>query len=271
LATDPTESGDPDFLIMGDLNSYAMEDPIDAILAAGFSNLVADYNGYEEYSYVFDGQFGTLDHALSNTTLTDQVTGVTVWHINADEPRILDYNTEFNPPGLYQPDTYRASDHDPVLIGLDLIPQCQGANATIYVDLDGVIVGGPWNGRTHRHLLRGTNGDDVIVGTDDHEVLDGRDGNDVICGYGGNDVLFGRKGNDVLDGGDGNDVIIGWFGDDVLIGGFGADVLHAFFGDDELYAGPGEDFLHGGHGYDLCDGGPDTDFAVQCEVKEDIP
>src|SRR5690606_32924108 len=33
LATDPTGSGDPDFLIMCDLNSYAMEDPIDAILA----------------------------------------------------------------------------------------------------------------------------------------------------------------------------------------------------------------------------------------------
>ena len=26
LATDPTGSGDPDFIIMGDLNSYAMED-----------------------------------------------------------------------------------------------------------------------------------------------------------------------------------------------------------------------------------------------------
>ena len=33
LATDPTGSGDPDFLIMGDLNSYAMEDPIDEIKA----------------------------------------------------------------------------------------------------------------------------------------------------------------------------------------------------------------------------------------------
>jgi predicted extracellular nuclease len=271
LATDPTGSGDPDFLIMGDLNAYAMEDPIDAILAAGYNNLVADYNGYEEYSYVFDGQFGTLDHALSNLTLTEQVTGVTVWHINADEPRLLDYNTEYNPAGLYQPDAYRSSDHDPVVVGLNLIPQCQGANATVYVDIDGIIVGGPWNGRTFRHMLRGTDGDDIIAGTDDHQLLDGRDGNDLICGYGGNDVLMGRQGDDILDGGDGNDVIIGWLGNDILIGGYGADVLHAFFGDDEIHAGPGEDFLHGGHGFDLCDGGADTDFAVQCEVKEDIP
>ena len=34
LATDPTGSGDTDFLILGDLNSYAKEDPIDAIRPA---------------------------------------------------------------------------------------------------------------------------------------------------------------------------------------------------------------------------------------------
>ena len=46
--------------------------------------------------------------------------GATIWHSNADEPLILDYNTEFNPPGLYQPDAYRASDHDPLVVGLQL-------------------------------------------------------------------------------------------------------------------------------------------------------
>ena len=34
LATDPTGSGDPDFLIIGDLNSYAKEDPITALKTA---------------------------------------------------------------------------------------------------------------------------------------------------------------------------------------------------------------------------------------------
>src|SRR4029450_6420347 len=33
LATDPTGSGDADVLIIGDLNSYAMEDPVTAIKA----------------------------------------------------------------------------------------------------------------------------------------------------------------------------------------------------------------------------------------------
>ena len=73
LATDPTGSGDPDFLIIGDLNSYAMEDPIDAIKAgpddtAGtsddYTNLVKQFLGTYAYSYVFDGQNGYLDHAL---------------------------------------------------------------------------------------------------------------------------------------------------------------------------------------------------------------
>ena len=49
-----------------------------------------------------------------------QVTGVTEWHINADEPTVLDYNTEFKPQDLYQPTPYRSSDHDPVIVGLDL-------------------------------------------------------------------------------------------------------------------------------------------------------
>jgi predicted extracellular nuclease len=48
------------------------------------------------------------------------------WHINADEPRFLDYNLEFNPPGLFQPNAFRSSDHDPLVIGLELgAPSCR--------------------------------------------------------------------------------------------------------------------------------------------------
>ncbi|MEZ4681712.1 MAG: hypothetical protein R2932_46615 [Caldilineaceae bacterium] len=38
LAGDPTGVGDPDALIIGDLNSYAMEDPITAIKGADYTN-----------------------------------------------------------------------------------------------------------------------------------------------------------------------------------------------------------------------------------------
>ncbi|MEX2646412.1 MAG: ExeM/NucH family extracellular endonuclease [Gaiellaceae bacterium] len=132
LATDPTGSGDPDFLITGDLNSYAMEDPIDSIKAGpddtpgtadDYTNLISHFLGPFAYSFVFDGMAGYLDHSLSNASLTSQVTGVTEWHINADEPDILDYDTTFKPPeqdALFEENAFRSSDHDPVLVGLDL-------------------------------------------------------------------------------------------------------------------------------------------------------
>jgi len=123
LASDPTGSGDEDFLIMGDLNSYDKEDPIDAILAGGYTDLVYQNLGEDAYSYVFDGQTGYLDHALANAGLVDEVTGVTIWHINADEPDLIDYDTSFKGPNqdaIYAPDAYRSSDHDPVIIGLDV-------------------------------------------------------------------------------------------------------------------------------------------------------
>ncbi|MEN8238984.1 MAG: ExeM/NucH family extracellular endonuclease [Actinomycetota bacterium] len=123
LAADATGSGEDDVLIIGDLNSYDKEDPIDAIIAGGYADLVADFGGELAYSYVFSGQWGYLDYAMANTALQSAVTGTTVWHINADEPDILDYNTDFAEPAqqaLYEPNAYRASDHDPVIVGLEL-------------------------------------------------------------------------------------------------------------------------------------------------------
>jgi hypothetical protein len=124
LATDPTRTGDDDVLLLGDMNSYAKEDPIAMFESKGFTNLIAARNGAEAYSYVFDGQWGYLDHALGSASLSRQVTGVADWHVNADEPSVLDYNTEFKSASqvasLYSPDQFRISDHDPVVVGLDL-------------------------------------------------------------------------------------------------------------------------------------------------------
>jgi uncharacterized protein len=124
LASDPTGSGDADVLIIGDLNSYAKEDPIDALLAGGYADLVQDHIGPSGYSFVFDGESGYLDYALASSSLAGQVSGVGEWHINADEPIVLDYNTNFKSAGqiasLFAPTQFRASDHDPVLVGLNL-------------------------------------------------------------------------------------------------------------------------------------------------------
>jgi predicted extracellular nuclease len=126
LATDPTGMLDPDVLIVGDMNAYAMEDAIRALTGNGYVDLAASRIGAGAYSYVFDGQWGYLDHALASSSLASQVTGIVEYHVNADEPSVLDYNDDFKTPGLvaslYAPDQYRNADHDPVIVGLTLTP-----------------------------------------------------------------------------------------------------------------------------------------------------
>ena len=113
-------SGETDVLMVGDFNSYLAEDPIKTLEAAGHEELIKRLPEAERYSYVFDGQSGVLDHAFASASLGTQVSGVTVWHVNADEPVVLDYNTEFKTQDLYAATPYRSSDHDPVLVGLTL-------------------------------------------------------------------------------------------------------------------------------------------------------
>lgn len=170
LASDPTNQGDTDFLILGDLNAYAHEDPLTALhngaddspgTADDYTNLVPDTT----YSYAFGGQWGALDHALGSPHLQAQVSGADKWHINADEPTALDYNVEDKTPNLqatlYAPDAFRASDHDAVIVGL--------------------------------HLLGSTR-----TGTARGEVLSGTEGNDRITGGGGRDWLAGLGDGDVF-------------------------------------------------------------------------
>lgn len=123
---------DPDVLVIGDLNSYGAEDPITDLVAGGLVNQVATFvPEADRYSYVFDGTAGYLDHGLGTLSTTPQISDVAFWHVNADEPSVIDYNTEFKTVDLYQAHQYKASDHDPVLIGLNLSPL-----TTIWVDDD---------------------------------------------------------------------------------------------------------------------------------------
>jgi predicted extracellular nuclease len=128
LASDPTGSSDGDFMIIGDLNSYDKEDPIDVLLAGGYADLLFNYGGESAYSYVFDGQLGYLDYGMANQDLLPEVTSATAWHINSDEPDIIDYDMTFKQDAqdaLYEPNAYRASDHDPVIVGLELTTEAE--------------------------------------------------------------------------------------------------------------------------------------------------
>ena len=171
-----TRIGDSDVLVIGDLNAYGKEDPVLTLQQGGLQDLIAAFEGDTGYSYVFDGEVGYLDHALATASARGQVSGVTHWHINADEPFVIDYDMNFKrspstgqcyvstatscSPDLYTATPYRSSDHDPVLIGLNLLKS-----------------------------LTGTAGRDTLVGTP---------GDDVITGLAGADRLTGSAGRDTF-------------------------------------------------------------------------
>ena len=123
LATYPTEVEDEDIILVGDMNSYAMEDPIRAFADKGLKSAVAELDGDTfGYSYSFSGRIGSLDHALVSESMLAKVVAATDWHINADEPISLDYNLEYKSStqqaSLYADNAYRASDHDPVIVDI---------------------------------------------------------------------------------------------------------------------------------------------------------
>jgi uncharacterized protein len=123
-------AGSDDVLVVGDLNSYGQEQPITDLTGSGYVDELLRSSAFA-YSYVFDGFAGRLDHALSTATMSPKITGARAWAINADEQIAYDYNLEFKFPattcGGVCPadptnpnDPFRSSDHDPLLVGLDL-------------------------------------------------------------------------------------------------------------------------------------------------------
>jgi predicted extracellular nuclease len=106
-----------DVVLLGDFNAYTQEDPMEVFRDAGYTDLGSVYDP-ERYSYVFDDMSGSLDHALGTASLTAKVTGVAHWNINSVESFAYQYVGD---PALYAPDQYRSSDHDPLVLGLDLI------------------------------------------------------------------------------------------------------------------------------------------------------
>ena len=115
LRTDPTGSGSDLAMIVGDLNAYTMEDPIRALVAAGWRDAFEGVRGEAPYSYVYDAQTGRLDHVLLSPGLASRLAGAAEWHSNADEPDSRGYQDR---PGDRGP--WRSSDHDPLVIGLRL-------------------------------------------------------------------------------------------------------------------------------------------------------
>ncbi|WP_024286005.1 ExeM/NucH family extracellular endonuclease [Cellulomonas sp. KRMCY2] len=123
-------TGVEDVAVMGDLNSYSHEDPIGVFAQAGFVDLVATHAA-GQYTYTFDGELGSLDHALATPSFAARVIGADVWEINSPEWFGYQYYGSF--PQAEAGTVYRSSDHDPILFGLADVVE-----PTVTIDLLGI-------------------------------------------------------------------------------------------------------------------------------------
>jgi len=305
LGTDPTGSGDEDVLLIGDLNSYTFEDPITTFVDGGLTNLIGHFGGLGAYSYVFNGESGYLDHALASSSLAAQATGATDWHINPDEPTVLDYNVNFKTANqvstFYDPGPYRASDHDPVVVGLNLNgPPTATVSGGVcsatadrgavqltlgddFTDVDeltvstsssnpallpqtGVTLGGSGASRTISIVpTPRASGTAVVTVTVGDGTLSTSLPIAVFVGTNDPDTITGTSGADLVLALNGDDVLGGGEGNDVLCGGNGNDALNGGAGNDTLDGARGNDALTGGEGADAFSGGQGddtTDFSA---------
>ena len=100
--------------LIGDFNAYTQEDPLTTLYAAGYRNAASQ----RQYSYVFAGLSGSLDHVLVNRPAARRLTKARVWNINSGQSQALEYSTyKTTSTDLYRPNALRSSDHDPVIAG----------------------------------------------------------------------------------------------------------------------------------------------------------
>jgi predicted extracellular nuclease len=114
-----SDRGTDKLFLTGDFNSYSHEDPVQVLEGAGFTAINSD--NPNEWTYSFGGESGSLDHVFANPAARPMVAGADVWSINSGESVAWEYSrTNYNVSDFYQPNMFRASDHVPEIVGLDV-------------------------------------------------------------------------------------------------------------------------------------------------------
>ena len=98
--------GDPDILLLGDLNCEVGEEPIIMLNNAGFTEQLLRFDP-EAYSHCYSGQGSLIDHALANSTMRRQIVDARMYHICTTKCGINNYATSY-------------SDHDPYVVDMNL-------------------------------------------------------------------------------------------------------------------------------------------------------
>ncbi|PKG37658.1 ExeM/NucH family extracellular endonuclease [Psychromonas sp. Urea-02u-13] len=139
-------------LIMGDLNSYANEDPMmvltnrdnaadDYILKAARDTFIGDLAlhgeegavisesyGYlnvikemhpQSHSYSYNDEVGTLDYILASASLKANIVDSMDWNINSSESTLFEYPSKYTGDLPKYDDAYSSSDHDPAIVILN--------------------------------------------------------------------------------------------------------------------------------------------------------
>lgn len=126
------EAGTNAVFMTGDYNAYDFEDPIVEIKRAGYTD---EGEATGKYTYVYGGMVGSLDHVFTNEAAHRMVKGRDIWNINSVEPVVYDYGRfDQNVVNLYAPNQFRASDHDPEVIGFSPVADAAPVTPTVTLD-----------------------------------------------------------------------------------------------------------------------------------------
>ena len=117
IETKPTGVNSPDTFVVGDLNSYEEEGPIEIFIDAGYEDAIQSH-GDDAFTFKFDGRYGRLDYVLASPSAKRLLEDAAVWQANSAEPYGYLY---FNEPvdTAERATAYASSDHDPVVIAID--------------------------------------------------------------------------------------------------------------------------------------------------------
>ncbi|MEK4484683.1 endonuclease [Psychrobacillus sp. FSL H8-0484] len=99
-----TKNPDANVVSLGDFNDFQFSDALKIHEGDHMTNMINKVEASDRYTYVFQGNSQVLDHILVSNNLKDK-TKIDILHINADFTDMAG----------------RASDHDPVMVQIDLL------------------------------------------------------------------------------------------------------------------------------------------------------